>query len=385
LKNGSHLDRREAESLFEAIGKYASAKIYTDNLDESSLSQIYSLLNHETASGSCVRFMPDAHAGKGCVIGATMTLSGKVVPSFVGFDIGCGMETVLIKERWVELQKLDKVIRETIPSGFDTRKSKHKFTGEIDLKSLVCLKHVHLQRAELSMGTLGGGNHFIELGKDGEGALYLVIHSGSRTLGGQVAKHYQDLAYSLAREGQGSHAVHWMPWLEGKHFDNYINDMMVAQSYAKLNRKAIAHDIIKAMKLTPVDSFTTVHNYIDTDANPMILRKGAISAKDSERVIIPMNMRDGSIICIGRGNPDWNMSAPHGAGRLMTRADAKQSISLSQFKEAMKGIYTTSAKKATIDESPFAYKPMEEIVGNIGDSVSIEKIVKPLYNYKASA
>jgi RNA-splicing ligase RtcB len=395
--------------MIELKGKYNTAKVFTDNIEQEAISQIINLLNQEFVCGSQIRIMPDTHAGAGCTIGTTMTITGKVVPNLVGVDIGCGMETVLLADKHVELQKLDKVIHEAVPAGFDTRRDSHPYMEEINLAELYCAGHVNLGRAELSMGTLGGDNHFIELDKDDEGRFYLVVHSGSRNLGKQVADYYQKAAAknlerrrndasrliaelkSQDREKEIQDELHKREYLkvdrtlafaDGELFRDYIHDMIITQHYAMLNRKAIAKEIVKGMKFKVEDSFTTIHNYIETDT--MILRKGAISAKAGERVLIPINMRDGSLVCTGKGNPDWNQSAPHGAGRLMSRSAAKESITLSQFKASMEGIYSTTVNKSTIDESPFAYKPMDEIIDNIADTVDIVKIIKPVYNFKAA-
>ena len=395
--------------MIELQGKYDTAKVFTDNVEQQAISQIINLLNQEFVTGSKIRIMPDTHYGAGCTIGTTMTITDKIVPNLVGVDIGCGMETVILENDRVELQKLDKVIHANIPSGFDTRDKQHHYMDDINLKELRCAKHVNLERAELSMGTLGGGNHFIELDKDDDGRLYLVVHSGSRNLGKQVAEYYQDAAVKslkdrskqinaliaeLKKQGRqteieaevkklGVRKVdRSLAFCEGDLFDDYLHDMAIVQRYAELNRRAIVREIVKHMKFKTADSFTTVHNYIDLDS--MILRKGAISAKAGERVLIPINMRDGSLICVGKGNPDWNCSAPHGAGRLMSRSAAKQSFTLTQFEKSMEGIYSSTVNKSTIDEAPMAYKPMEEIVGNIGDTAEIVTTIKPLYNFKAA-
>jgi RNA-splicing ligase RtcB len=395
--------------MIELQGKYNTAKVFIDNVEQEAISQTINLLNQEFISGSQIRIMPDTHAGAGCTIGTTMTITDKVVPNLVGVDIGCGMETVLLKDTRVELQQLDRVIHEHIPAGFNTRKETHPFTDEINLAELRCAEHVNLNRAKLSMGTLGGGNHFIELDKDDDSRLWLVVHSGSRNLGKQVAEYYQKAAAKdldkkradrsmliarLTQEGRQTEIEaelrkqkilkvdKSLAFAEGKLFDDYIHDMAITQRYAELNRKAIVREIVRQMKFKVEDSFTTIHNYIETET--MILRKGAISAKMGERILIPINMRDGSLICIGKGNPDWNYSAPHGAGRLMSRSAAKSSITLSQFKASMEGIFSSTVNKSTIDESPFAYKPMEEIIENITDTAEIVKIIKPVYNFKAA-
>lgn len=395
--------------MIELQGKYNTAKVFTDNIEHEAISQIINLLNQEFIHDSKVRIMPDTHAGAGCTIGTTMTITDKVVPNLVGVDIGCGMETVLLKDTHIEMQRLDKIIHEIIPAGFSVRSNVHSYMNEINLAELRCASHVNLNRAELSMGTLGGGNHFIELDRDDDGNFYLVVHSGSRNLGKQVAQYYQNAAAKDLKERRNDSAKliadlksqgreteietellnreffkvdKNLAFAEGQLFDDYIHDMEITQHYALLNRRAIVRDIVKHMKFKTADSFTTIHNYIETDT--MILRKGAISAKAGERVLIPINMRDGSLICIGKGNPDWNYSAPHGAGRLMSRSAAKQSITLSQYKKSMKGIYSSTVNQSTLDESPFAYKPMEEIISNITDTAEIVKIIKPVYNFKAA-
>ncbi|MCL2351842.1 MAG: RtcB family protein [Firmicutes bacterium] len=395
--------------MIELQGKYNTARVFTDNAEQGALSQIINLLNQEFASGSRIRVMPDAHAGAGCTIGTTMTITDKVVPNLVGVDIGCGMETAVLRDGRAELQKLDKAIHSLIPAGFDVRKTPHMFADEIDLNELRCAAHVDIGRAELSIGTLGGGNHFIELDTDDDGALYLVVHSGSRHLGLQIAEYYQKAAAKdlqnkakdadaliaeLKRQGRereieeelkklGVRKVERnLAFCEGALFDDYLHDMAIAQRFAELNRMAVMREIVKEMKFKVDDQFTTTHNYIDLDS--MILRKGAISAKDGERVLIPINMRDGSLICVGKGNPDWNFSAPHGAGRLMSRTEAKASFTLTQFEKAMEGVYSTTVNRSTLDEAPFAYKPMGEIVANIGGTAEIVKTIKPIYNFKAA-
>ena len=368
-------------NVIELLGKYNTAKVFTGTAEQSALTQIRHLLEQEFIAGSKIRVMPDAHAGMGCTIGTTMTIKDKIVPNLVGVDIGCGMETVLLKDIRLEFAQFDKAIRQYIPSGFEIRREPHHFNDEIGLTALCCAKHVNLDRAKHSIGTLGGGNHFIEIDKDDEGQLYLVVHSGSRNLGKQVCEHYQNAAAkNLKRTEKGADRV--LAYLEGPLFDDYLHDMAIVQRYADLNRKAIVRELEKRVKLKIIEQFTTIHNYIDLDT--MILRKGAISARRGERVLIPMNMRDGSLICIGKGNADWNCSAPHGAGRVMSRTAAKERITLTQYEKAMNGIYSSTINRSTIDEAPFAYKPMEEIIANIGDTADILKTIKPLYNFKAA-
>ncbi|NLY76740.1 MAG: RtcB family protein [Tissierellia bacterium] len=364
-------------------GKYNTALVFTDNVDSGAIAQITELCDQEFVKDSIIRIMPDVHTGIGCTIGTTMTISHKVVPNLVGVDIGCGMETVKLKNKTIDLEKLDRIIHDFVPAGFDIRKTPHSYEEYIDFDSLACKKHVDLNRARLSIGTLGGGNHFIEVNSDEQGNLYLVVHSGSRHLGKQAAEYYQKLGYEeLMKKGNSLAIKKPLAYVEGKNFRDYINDMKIIQRYAAYNRKAIVDEIITKMGLEIEEQFTTIHNYIDTDT--MILRKGAISAKKGEKVLIPINMRDGSLICIGKGNKDWNFSAPHGAGRIMSRRQAKKNISLEEFEKAMEGIYSTTVNKYTLDESPYAYKPMDEIINNIKDTVDLVHIIKPIYNFKAS-
>ena len=398
--------------MIEIQGKYNTAKVFTDVVDESSIAQINQLCNQAFTEGSRIRMMPDVHAGAGCTIGTTMTITDKVVPNLVGVDIGCGMETVRLRESHIELAKLDKLIYKSIPSGFSIRQKPHRYAADIDLTTLRCYKDVDTRRGELSIGTLGGGNHFIEADRDDDGNLYLVVHSGSRHLGLEVAKYYQEQAYhqcngsdqasidamiaQLKAEGRHKEIQKTIKsmkntkrtdipkalcYLTGSLMEDYLHDMALMQHYAMLNRKAMMDELIRGMGLHVEEQFTTIHNYIDTDA--MILRKGAVSAKAGEKLLIPINMRDGSLICVGKGNDDWNQSAPHGAGRLMSRAAAKQSFTLTQFKAEMEGIYSTSVSRDTLDECPMAYKGMEDIVNNIGPTAEILSVIRPIYNFKA--
>ena len=398
--------------MIQIKGKYNEAKIFTDIVDSTSIAQVQELCNQEFTAGSRIRLMPDIHAGAGCTIGTTMTIADKVVPNLVGVDIGCGMETTRIREDHIELQKLDKLIYEKIPSGFSIRDKAHRYLSQIDLGELYCIQHVDRLRAEKSIGTLGGGNHFIEVDKDDAGNLYLVVHSGGRHLGVEVASYYQEAGYKILNrtddasiealiaqmkaEGRGkeiqkelkkrknlkqTNIPKALAYVSGELFDQYIHDMKIVQQFAMLNRQAMVDEIVKGMKLHVEEQFTTIHNYIDTEN--MILRKGAVSAKAGEQLLIPINMRDGSLLCVGKGNEDWNCSAPHGAGRLMSRAMAKQSFTVSAFKKQMAEIYTTSVSKATLDECPMAYKGMEDILGNIGPTAEVTKIIRPIYNFKA--
>lgn len=362
----------------EVIGKNNTAIVFTSNIDSDVEEQIRLLCDQEFIKQSKIRIMPDVHVGIGCTIGTTMTIKDKVVPNLVGVDIGCGIEVIKLKNRHIELEKLDKLIYHKVPCGFKIRNKEHSFNDKIDLDKLKCRNRVNLNRARLSIGTLGGGNHFIEVNKDKDGHLYLVIHSGSRHLGNEVARLYQQEAYKASKGDIPKN----LTYLEGNLFEDYIHDMKLIQEFANINRKAIAHEIIKGMGLSVSDRFTTIHNYIDTER--MILRKGAVSAKKDEIFLIPINMRDGSIICKGKGNADWNFSAPHGAGRVMSRSQAKDLLTLTEYKKTMEGIYTTSVNKQTLDECPLAYKPIEEIIENTGDTLEILDRIIPIYNFKAA-
>lgn len=402
----------------EVKGKYNSAKVFTDSVDEKSLQQIQTLCNQEFTSGTKIRLMPDVHAGAGCTIGTTMTIKDKIVPNLVGVDIGCGMETLCIKAD-SEVSKnfngaeLDKIIRKNIPSGFNIRKFPHGFVEQVDWEKIK--GHYNKKRAWLSLGTLGGGNHFIEADRDDEGNLYIVVHSGSRHAGLEIANYYQELAWrqlngncesdckqlieQLKAEGRTqeiqeklaelkAQVVTNIPkdlaYLSGEFFDDYINDMKIMQHFALLNRKAMIQVICIGLHVKEediIEQFTTIHNYIDTDN--MILRKGAVSAQKGEKLLIPINMRDGSIICVGKGNEDWNCSAPHGAGRVMSRKKARENLSLKEFKAEMSGIWSSTVNLDTIDEAPMAYKSMDDILANINPTAEILKIIKPIYNYKA--
>ena len=402
--------------MFELNGKYNSCKIFTDNVDNETISQLMNLLNQEFVSDSQIRIMPDTHAGAGCVIGTTMTIKDKVVPNLVGVDIGCGMLAVKLEEKDIDLTRLDECIHQNIPSGFDIHDTAIA-SSNVDK----VLAPVDVDKALRSLGTLGGGNHFIEVDNDKDGNLWLVIHTGSRHLGLEVCSFYQNLAYEklqnkasggslsektkeliaeykaagrhneieaavkrLAKEYQHSSVSipKELAYVEGDDLAHYINDMKYTQEHARINRETIANVILSYMGFHEVERFDTIHNYIDIEN--MILRKGSISALDGEKVIIPMNMRDGSLICVGKGNQDWNCSAPHGAGRIMSRGKAKESISLDDFRASMDGIFTTCVNTSTIDESPMVYKPMDEIITNVKDTVDIIDIIKPIYNFKAN-
>ena len=379
-------------------------KIFAKTIEDSALAQIKQLGEFEAYRDSKIRIMPDCHAGSGCTIGTTMTINDKITPNLVGVDIGCGMLTIRLAEKDIDLNKLDRVINNKIPHGFDIH-TKQK--ADFDFSKLIA-KGLNLERARLSLGTLGGGNHFIEVGKDSKDCLYLVIHSGSRNIGAQVAKCYQDLAISdgenkhkilsailitkLKREGRekeidtelkkiNTDFNKDLAYLVSENFRNYVNDMAIMQKYASMNRFTMANIILQEMGLREDMSFETMHNYIDFRRR--ILRKGAISAERGEKLLVPINMRDGSIIGIGKGNADWNYSAPHGAGRLMGRKEAMRNLQMDEFKEQMKDIYSTSVLPSTLDEAPNAYKPMEEILECVKDTIDIIDIIKPIYNFKA--
>ncbi len=363
-------------------GQFNQAIIYNDQVDEGAIEQIRTLCDQPFTIGSRIRVMPDVHAGAGCTIGTTMTITDKVVPNMVGVDIGCGMEVVRLREVKVDFARLDALIRAHVPSGRDVRKTPHPSHSEIDLNQLRCAEAVNRPRAVLSIGTLGGGNHFIEIDQGENGALYLVIHSGSRHMGLQVANHYQELAFRHLPDVEKRSIPKALAYVKDTDFENYIHDMRLTQLFADLNRKAMADVILKGMDLTPVDRFTTIHNYIETGT--LILRKGAVSAKKAERFLLPINMRDGSLILIGKGNPDWNYSAPHGAGRLMSRTQAFRTLTLTDYQASMKGIFTTSVNRATLDECPMAYKDMENILENITQTAEVVERIRPLYNFKAA-
>ncbi len=392
-------------------------KIFTDNIESEALNQIYTLVKQPAFADCKVRIMPDVHVGAGCVIGFTADLGDKVIPNIVGVDIGCGMLTIELGKIDVDFDFLDNIIRKNVPSGRNAHDG--RMVRFDDLQKLYCYRNLKdSKRLERSIGTLGGGNHFIEIDSDDEGNKYLIIHTGSRNLGKQVAEYYQRLAVEIM---QGKDKLYAMQeqliedykkqgrkkeiekaikelhrtfnpnplgipkelcYLTGKYRDQYLHDMEICKEYAVLNRNAIASIILDAMKWKSLGGFETIHNYIEIESN--MVRKGAISAKDGELLLIPINMRDGCIIGKGKGNEDWNCSAPHGAGRIMSRSKAKEILSIDEFKDTMKDIFTTSVNQSTIDESPMVYKSIDEIVNNIKDTVDIVKIIKPVYNFKAA-
>lgn len=397
-------------------------KIFTENIEPEALNQIYTLVKQPAFADCKVRIMPDVHAGAGCVIGFTADLGDKVIPNIVGVDIGCGMLTVELGNIEIDLAQIDTIIRKYVPSGRNVHEGRNVRFEE--LQQLRCFRELKdTKRLERSIGTLGGGNHFIEIDTDSEGVKYLIIHSGSRNLGKQVAEYYQKLAIEIMSgkdelyamqekliaeyKAQGRKAeiqkaiaelhrkFHPNPlgipkelcYLTGKYREDYLHDMKICQHFAAINRYEIANAIVGNLfgadiAYWSLPMFETIHNYIEFGSN--MVRKGAISAKAGEKLLIPINMRDGCIIGVGKGNEDWNCSAPHGAGRIMSRSKAKELVSLEEFEDSMKGIFTTSVGQSTIDEAPMVYKPMDEIIQNIADTVDILKIVKPIYNFKAS-
>lgn len=364
--------------MIRTNGNYAEAIIYSNELDSGSEGLLKALCNSVVAENSKIRVMPDVHPGKGCAVGMTMTLDKRVAPGLVGVDIGCGMEVVKVKPKKLEMQQLDKIVQNKIPSGMNIRTTPHRFSEMAELNKLKCAKHIRIDKSLLGLGTLGGGNHFVELDKS-ENGYYLIIHSGSRHLGVEVERYYHELAYERTK----NIVPYEFAYLEDELFDNYLHDMNIVQDFSTLNRRAIADDIIKSLKFAEIESFSTIHNYIDVENK--ILRKGAISAQEGEKIVIPLNMRDGCLICIGKGNEEWNCSAPHGSGRAYNRADTTDSFTLSQYKKEMKGIYSTSISRETLDECPMAYKNSQTIIDLIEPTAEIVEILKPVYNYKAGA
>ena len=365
--------------MIEFAGKYNTAKVFANTVEQTAISQIINLLNQPFVDGADIRIMSDVHAGAGCVIGFTANLRDMVIPNLIGVDIGCGMLVTDITDLNVDIEELDKYIHANIPAGFNIHGQPQ--TDYREFEGMLCYKELYkYERFALGIGTLGGGNHFIEVDRsDQSGKTYLVIHTGSRNMGKQVADYYQKIAIEL----HGSDYPKDLCFLTGDKMQDYLHDMKICQEYAIENRKQIANSILSSVgtKLNGQDNFTTVHNYVNFDDG--IMRKGAVSARTQERLIIPMNMRDGSLVCVGKGNADWNFSAPHGAGRIMSRGQAKRTISMEEYQNSMDGIFTTCVSQGTIDESPMAYKPMEEIISNIGDTVEIVDTIKPVYNFKA--
>ena len=399
--------------MFEIKGKVNTAICYAKVVEDEAIEQIRRMCDYEFTEGSKVRIMPDVHAGKGCTIGTTMTVIDKAVPNVVGVDIGCGMYTVNIGKNDIDFEKMDEAAH-FIPSGMNIWEGRQE---KFDLQELHCYRELRNTKwLERSLGTLGGGNHFIEIDQAQDGTQYLVIHTGSRNLGKQVAEIYQQLAIDLNKgketyfkqrdeiirtyKEQGRRkeiqaaleAISWkkreatMPedlcYVYGSYFEDYLHDVEICQRFAKRNREKIAEILLERTGMSGSEAFHTIHNYIDTDE--MILRKGAIAAHAGEKVLIPINMRDGSVLAVGKGNQEWNFSAPHGAGRLMSRTKAKNTLSMEEYRSVMEGIYTTSVNEATLDEAPMAYKSLEDIIDVIRESVDVIDVMKPIYNFKAS-
>ncbi len=400
--------------MLEIKGKVNTALCFATVVEDEAVEQISRMCDYEFTEGSKIRIMPDVHAGKGCTIGTTMTISDKAVPNVVGVDIGCGMFTVELGKISLDFEKMDEVAH-YIPSGFEVWEGRQE---RFDLTVLRCYRNLnHTKHLQRSLGTLGGGNHFIEVDESRDGTKYLVIHSGSRNLGKQVADYYQALAVELNKgkeeyfnkreeiirtfkeqgrrtEIQAELEKIQKEWIEqnptippelcylyGRFLEDYLHDVEICQAFARRNREKMAEIILERLGLTAISSFHTIHNYIDTEEK--ILRKGAIAAHKGEKVLIPINMRDGSVLAVGKGNPEWNYSAPHGAGRIMSRTRAKEEISLEAYQNAMAGIYTTSVNESTLDEAPMAYKSLNDIIDIIADSVDIIEVLKPIYNFKA--
>lgn len=399
--------------MLEIKGKVNTAICYANVIEEEAIEQIRRMCDYEFTAGSRIRIMPDVHAGAGCTIGTTMTVVDKAVPNIVGVDIGCGMYTVNLGKSTLDFEKLDEAAH-YIPSGMNVWEGRQE---RFDLQELRCYRSLRdTKRLERSLGTLGGGNHFIEVDEAADGTKYLVIHSGSRNLGKQVAELYQRLAIDLNKgketyfkqrdeiirtlKEQGRRKeiqaaleqIYWdkkestvpedLCFLYGEYLADYLYDVEICQRFARRNREKMAEILLERTGITGGEAFHTIHNYIDTEE--MILRKGAIAAHAGEKVLIPINMRDGSVLAVGKGNEEWNYSAPHGAGRIMSRRTAKEQLSLAEYRETMKGVYTTSVNESTLDEAPMAYKSLEDIIDVIRDSVDIIDVMKPIYNFKAS-
>lgn len=399
--------------MMEIKGKVNTALCFAKVIEDEAVEQIRRMCDYEFTAGSRIRIMPDVHAGKGCTIGTTMTVTDKAVPNVVGVDIGCGMYTVCLGRVDIDMARMDAAAH-YIPSGMNVWESRQE---RFDLSNLRCFRDLKdTKRLERSLGTLGGGNHFIEIDQAADGSKYLVIHSGSRNLGKQAAELYQNLAIDLnsgkeeyfaareaiiaeykaaGRRNEIQKALKELKWNEGKaaipedlcfvygkYLEDYLRDVEICQRFARESRELMAKIILQRLGLEAIDAFHTIHNYIDT--GEMILRKGAIAAHKGERVLIPINMRDGSVLAVGKGNPKWNFSAPHGAGRIMSRTAARERLNLEEYRREMAGVYTTSVSEATLDEAPMAYKSLSDIIDVIGESVDIIEVLKPIYNFKAS-
>lgn len=366
----------------EVQGKYTSAVIYTNDVDDYAVAQVGQLCDQEAFTDCKIRIMPDVHPGKVVPIGFTSTFGEKIMPAVVSVDIGCGVTMAKIKKGRMDFQKLDAVIRDNIPAGFSRRSKIHRFAEEFDFERLLCLHHIDLDIAKNSLGTLGGGNHFIEIDKDCNGELYIVIHSGSRHLGKEMAEYYL-LSGKRVLEDKGIDCAYELVYLEEKLRDDYLHDMAVVQEFAAKNRRAILDELVKGMKWKVAEEIDCVHNYIDFGMEKPIVRKGAISAKKGETVIIPINMRDGVILGKGLGNAELNMSAPHGAGRLFSREQVKSRFTLSIYKKQMEGIYSSCIGKDTLDEAPFAYRDLDDILPYLKETVEVQEVLRPVFSFKA--
>ena len=399
--------------MMEIKGQVNTAICFAKVIEDEAIEQIRRMCDYSFTEGSQIRIMPDVHAGKGCTIGTTMTVEDKAVPNIVGVDIGCGMYTVDLGKVEIDMEQMDAAAH-FIPSGMNVWEGRKE---HFDLLDLHCYRGLNdAKRLERSLGTLGGGNHFIEIDQATEGTKYLIIHSGSRNLGKQVAEFYQRLAIDLnkgkeeyfarrdaliaeykaaGRRSEIQAALKALRWEEqeatipedlcfvyGQYLEDYLHDVEICQRFARRSRELMAEIILQRLGLEAVDAFHTIHNYIDTDE--MILRKGAIAAHEGEKVLIPINMRDGSVLATGKGNPEWNYSAPHGAGRIMSRTAAKAELNMDEYRKEMEGIYTTSVNESTLDEAPMAYKSLSDIIDVIGESVDIIEVLKPIYNFKAN-
>ena len=382
--------------MFEIIGKYNKAAVYAASVDAESYAQVLRMCNSEDLKDTRIRMMPDMHAAEGCTVGTSMTVGERVNPAFVGGDIGCGMQVFKLTSSTVDYAELDEVIRAYVPSGAAIFPTVNSAVRSIGLDALYCYESVSHELVARSFGTLGGGNHFIELAQGLEGGLFLIIHSGSRRLGRDVALYYQAAAF-FAHVGMDEGEVkrkRLKPadikttvrpedcFLSGDLLEKYLHDMSIAVAYASESRRRMGTVILEQLKLTAEDSFATIHNYIDTNAG--ILRKGAVSAQAGERLLIPINMKDGSLLCTGRGNPEWNFTAPHGSGRVMKRSEAKESLSMEDYRREMEGIFSTSVSESTLDESPMAYRRMAEIEAAIEPTAEVVDVLTPRYNFKAS-
>lgn len=399
--------------MFEIKGKMSTAICYASVVEQEAIDQIRRMCDYEFTEGSRIRIMPDVHAGTGCTIGTTMTVTDKAVPNVVGVDIGCGMYTVCLGKTDIDFEKVDEAAH-FIPSGMRVWDSPREHFDFTRFRFFGDFRHI--ERMENSLGTLGGGNHFIEIEESADGTKFLVIHSGSRGIGNQTAQYYQKCAVELHRgkedylkqreeiirtykeQGRKNEieaalkTIYWsekksmvpenLCWLYGQGLDDYLHDVEICQEFARRSRELMAEILMERAGLAGGEAFHTIHNYIDTEE--MILRKGAIAAHAGEKVLIPINMRDGSVLAVGRGNPEWNFSAPHGAGRVLSRRAAKEQLSMEEYRETMKGVYTTSVNPSTLDEAPMAYKSLDDIIGVIGETVDIIDVMRPIYNFKAS-